>query len=126
MAPQGTLAPHPFDAAPMRGRRHLQLMVEKEDEENQYSFMFLGNTWPFKDSFAAANISGGYIEGTSPQEYVRTLRNIAYDEVGKNRIAQILTVDVLHGHTVLLLDEVKETEDSMIKWLVSLASVHRR
>eukprot|EP00969_Alexandrium_andersonii_P247038 10917368-Alexandrium_andersonii.AAC.1 len=53
-SPPGGAAPHPFDAPPPRGRKHLALQVEKEDAPGAYSLLFVGNTYAFKSAFEKA------------------------------------------------------------------------
>ena len=92
----------------------------------QYSFLFFGNTFPFRASFEAADITGGYIDIDDEKEYVRCIRNIAFDEDGKARIKAVMENDVLKSHAVFLFDEIGEENDQMIIWLTSLDNIFSR
>ena len=124
--PAGSVHPNPFDAAPPKGRRHLLLQVEKEDTDGMYSIMFLGNTWPFRDAFESAGVTGGYVDGGEKKEYVRCMQGLELCETDKARIASVLGERVLRKHAVFLLDETSGPEDDMVRWLVSQPSVYRR
>ena len=54
----GSIGPHPFDAGPVRGKRHILLQVEQEGVGDNYSMLFLGNTWPFRAQLDAAGVPG--------------------------------------------------------------------
>ena len=125
-APPGSAAIHPFDAGPLRGRRHLILQVEKEDGDGEYSLVFYGNSWPFRSRFEDAGVEGGYVEVSGEKEYVRCLRNVLFERETKDRITSILGDRVLKGHAVFLLDEIKENTDAFVEWLVNQESTYTR
>ena len=121
----GTPAPHPFDAPPPRGKRHVLAQVET-DEDGQYSLMLMGNTWAFRDKFDRCGITGGYVEGDSGNEYVRCLTGLSYDEESKDRIMDVFGDAGLCNYAVYLIDETENTYDPMVQWLLTLENVFRR
>ena len=120
------LAPHVFDAAPLKGRQHLVVQVEKDEGGESYSVVFMGPTWPYRQKFEEADVDGGYIDADGQRDYVRCLRGLCFDEEGKDRLSGILGEAVLGGHVVALVDQTDETEDPFVGWLKSLDSVFER
>ena len=123
--PAGAANPHPFDASPLRGRRHLMLQVEQRDD-GDYDLMFLGNTYPFRERFDACSVEGGYVGEGDKKEYVRCLQAISLNEDGKQRMAKVLGPDGLQHHALLLLNETGSADDEMVRWLLTTHNAHRR
>ena len=123
-----TISPaHAFDALPPRGRRHLLLTIEKEENSDCYSCMLSGNTWQYRNLFDQASIPGGYVgEEGADREYVRVLRHLVDDEDVHARIRDVLDADVLQGHAVFLVDETDTPDDEFVRWVRTLPSVHHR
>ena len=123
-----TLSPvHAFDALPRRGRRHLLLTVEKEENSGCYSLMLSGNTYQYRTLFDQASVPGGYVgdEGMD-RDYVRVLRHLLDDEDVRARIRDMLDAEVLHGHAVFLLDATEIPDDEFVSWVRTLPSVYYR
>ncbi len=123
----GSVEAHPFDAPPPRGRRHVILMLEKEDATERYSVVVSGNTWAYRDRFEAAAVAGGYIdEESAGREYVRVLRDLTVDDAGRARVEHILEAGVLHGQAVYLEHQIDAQDDPMLKWLTTMPTVFTR
>jgi hypothetical protein len=120
----GTSAPHPFDAAPPRGRRHLIVQMEDDDEDG-YDFMFFGATWGFRGEFDAAGIEGGQVDTGGSKEYVRILKGIKNDEPGRAMVKRVMT-NVLKNQRVFLVVEVEKTVDEMVIFVTKMENVSRR
>jgi hypothetical protein len=123
--PPGAITPHPFDASPARGRRHLLIQLENGEEDDVYDIMFFGGTWAFRIEFDTAGVQGGIIETGDKQEYVRLLKDIRNDEDGKERVAQVLAT-TLKGQLAFLLISTEDENDEMASWMRALPSVHSR
>ena len=123
-----TVSPaHAFDGLPPRGRRHLLLTVEKEENSECYSVMVSGNTWQYRTAFDRASVPGGYVgEEGSDREYVRLLRHLLDDDDARARIRDMLDTEVLQGHAVFLVDETETPDDEFVTWVRTLPSVHHR
>lgn len=125
--PMGSPLPHIFDAAPMRGKRHIMLQVERNADEDVYTITFFGGIWSFRAAFDNAEVRGGYVEAEDgTREYVRCLPDMKADEAGKERLANLLAEGVLRGHAVCLLDETGDSNCPMRLWLAARANVFHR
>jgi hypothetical protein len=125
MKPMGSPALHAFDAAPVRGRKHLLIHVEEGDDDNTYDVLFTGYTWPFRVEFESASVQGGYIEIDGKQEYCRMLKGISGDEAGKQRLREIME-QCLKNYAVFMQDNTDAENDDMITFLRGLDSAHYR
>ena len=124
VAAPGSLSPHPFDAPPPKGRRHLLLQME-DNEQGGYDFMFFGGTWAYRAEFDKACVDSGFVDAGDRKEYVRLLKNIEDNDDGRARIGTIMQ-DVLKNQCVFLIVECEEANCGMLKWMKSLETVHFR
>ena len=77
-----TKLPFPFwECAPVVGKRWLTVTAQGEAEA--CSFIFAGNTWPFKSTFDEHKAGGYYHESEGKNQYYRVLREIALEDKGK-------------------------------------------
>ena len=125
LEPDGAASPHPFDALPMQGRRHLLLQVESVDS-HAYDFLFAGNVYLHRNRFEACGVDGGYIGEDDGREYVRCLQGVCFDDAGKRRLTAILGDHCLQGLCVFLINATGSTQDPMVQWLLAKPSVHGR
>ncbi len=144
------LQQHAFRALPPRGRRHVLLQVEvdgvqhgrstippnqeatQQDEEIQendvvdknYTIMFFGGIYGFRELFDAANIQGGSVpqpDGTK-DEYVRHMK-VTSSESDRQRLKTIFE-QVLLGVPVYLIDQTDSTDDPLVSWLLTQPAIH--
>ena len=116
--PGGSLGPRPFEAAPVRGKHHMILQVEREDDvPDSHALTFAGGTWAFREAFDAAEVEGGHVDVGGEREYVRCLRSLKFDTAGKERIQNILGAACLCDHVLYLDNQTGDASDEVVKWL---------
>ena len=118
--------PSIFRVPPPRGRRHVLCQIERNENttEGEYTFLFWGALWVYRDKLDGLRMPGGFVPSHDPTEkrtYVRMVK-INDDTEGRTRIEGILR-NGFHNVPVYFIDQLHERENPIYKWMLGFEYV---